>query len=89
MICPICNEENSHAPNCPQDVEELEEMDLNWICQRAASEMAWNGIERHTSFVTADEAMCEPRKGKIVKVTIEWVDEAEAQPERHKAKTGA
>jgi hypothetical protein len=60
---------------------------LNEICVNAVNEMVHEGIEKHVQFISAEDKILFGLKegGKIPKVTIEWVDASEADPENFEA----
>ena len=70
------------------------ELDLNQLCIEAAIEMQHANISRHLQFVNWQDAdtgadnerlRCGWHPEKLMKVTIEWVDENEADPKNFEA----
>jgi hypothetical protein len=55
---------------------------LHRLCVHAVNQMVAEGIEKHISYIDQDDQITFGLKegGKIPKVTIEWVEEAEALP---------
>lgn len=60
---------------------------LNDICVEAVNEMVHEEIEKHVQFISGKDNITFGLKegGKIPKVTIEWVDASEANPENFEA----
>lgn len=57
-------------------------MPLHDLCVAAVARMIEDGYEKHVSYIGKDDFGVEaPVNGKIPKVTIEWVDESEADSE--------
>lgn len=58
------------------------------FCVAAAVAMVNDGSEKHVSYIGAEDlnetTFALKEGGKIPKVTIEWVDASEADPENHK-----
>ena len=56
---------------------------LHEICVEAVEKMVSENIYHHVTFVSLEDnpGFGPVRDGKIPKVTIEWVDESEADPE--------
>ena len=63
------------------------EKSLHEICVEAVNKMVEENITRHISFVSGEDAISFGLKegGKIPKVTIEWVEASEANPENFEA----
>jgi len=55
---------------------------LHELCVEAVNAMVEEGIEKHVSYISAEDNITFALKegGKVPKVTIEWVDESEAMP---------
>lgn len=62
-------------------------MNINEKCVEAVNEMVGEGIEKHVQFISPEDNISFGLKegGKIPKVTIEWVDASEADPENFEA----
>lgn len=60
------------------------EMTLHEMCVMSVNRMVGDGITRHVSYISPEDAINFGLKanGRIPKVTIEWVDEHEAQPDK-------
>lgn len=60
---------------------------LHEICVDAVNKMVAEDINQHVSYINGSECVGFALKegGKIPKVTIEWVDGSEADPDNHKA----
>lgn len=54
-----------------------EEMELHDICVLAAGKMVADGIVRHVSWIDEEDDYFDCPKGKVVKLTVEFVDEDE------------
>lgn len=62
---------------------------LHGLCVRAVNRMVAEGITHHVSFISGeDDITFALPSGRIPKVTIEWVDAAEAEPQTAAAETG-
>jgi hypothetical protein len=59
---------------------------LHKLCVLAVNEMVAEDIARHVSYISPEDEISFGLKagGRIPKVTIEWVDEQEANPENFK-----
>jgi hypothetical protein len=59
---------------------------LHEICIEAVEKMVADDITRHISYISPEDnlSFCLKHGGKIPKVTIEWVDEAESFPKSDK-----
>ena len=57
---------------------------LHEVCVEAVNQMVGEGITNHVSYISGEDAISFGLKdgGRIPKVTIEWVDASEADPER-------
>lgn len=60
----------------------LSQISLHELCVAAVNKMVENEVDRHVSFISVEDDLRFGLKegGKIPKVTIEWVDENEADP---------
>jgi hypothetical protein len=59
-------------------------MDLHELCVEAVNKMVEEGIIRHISYISPEDAIAFELNGdKIPKVTIEWVDASEADIENN------
>lgn len=68
----------------------MKNISLHEICVQAVNSMVKENITRHISYIGADDAITFGLKegGRIPKVTIEWVDASEADPENHTSQSG-
>ena len=64
--------------------------DCHGFCVAATVAMMQDGSEKHVSYIHPDDLSETPfllkQGGKIPRVTIEWVDASEAEPEKHASK---
>lgn len=62
---------------------EIPKASIHDVCVEAVNLMVEEGIEKHVSFISGEDSIRFGLKdgGRIPKVTIEWVDASEANPE--------
>ena len=62
-------------------MEVIERNTLHEICVMAVNAMVEDGVEKHISYISAEDNINFGLKngGRIPKVTIEWVDASEAE----------
>ena len=60
----------------------MKEQDLHQLCVDAVNAMVEQQITRHVSYISPEDPIAFGLKagGRVPKVTIEWVDEAEIWP---------
>ena len=65
----------------------LKQISVHELCVAAVNRMVEDEADRHVSFISTEDDISFGLKegGKIPKVTIEWVDESEADPKNFEA----